>query len=143
VSFQGILNKAIPAPLAGRVVFDRLEEGKTVTGHYELNTLDQSRGFKGYFRLRCGSGAVVGSAPSSLEFRRSIGVVEKLPCDVLLSPHPELFDMEEKLQRGRTTAGVNSFINAGACKAYAAEARRGLERRVAEEMGGPGLRKAL
>jgi metallo-beta-lactamase class B len=66
-------------------------------------------------------------------FRRSIGVVEKLPCDVLLSPHPELFDMEEKLQRGRAAAGVNPFINAGACKAYAAQASQGLERRVAEE----------
>jgi hypothetical protein len=56
VSFQQILNKSIPAPLAGRVVFDRLEEGKPVTGHYELNTFDQARGFKGFFRLRWGSG---------------------------------------------------------------------------------------
>jgi hypothetical protein len=55
VSFQEILNKSSPVPLSGRVVFDRLEEGKPVTGHYELNTLDQSRGFKGFFRLRWGS----------------------------------------------------------------------------------------
>jgi hypothetical protein len=55
VSFQEILNKSLPVPLAGRVVFDALEEGKPVTGHYELNTLDQARGFKGKFRLRWGA----------------------------------------------------------------------------------------
>ena len=53
-SFQQVLNKSVPVPLAGRVVFDRLEVGKPVTGHYELNTSDQARGFKGFFQLRWG-----------------------------------------------------------------------------------------
>jgi hypothetical protein len=55
VSFQEILNKSTPVPLSGRLVFDRLEEGKPVTGHYELNSIDQSRGFKGVFQAKWGS----------------------------------------------------------------------------------------
>jgi metallo-beta-lactamase class B len=65
--------------------------------------------------------------------RRSIALVEKLPCDVLLSPHPEFFDMEGKFQRHHQGARVNPFIDAQACKVYAADARRKLEQRIAEE----------
>jgi metallo-beta-lactamase class B len=68
-------------------------------------------------------------------FRRSIALVEKLPCDVLLSPHPEFFDMKEKLERAGGAGGANPFIETGACKAYAVEARRTLEQRLAAERG--------
>ena len=67
------------------------------------------------------------------QFRRSIDRVGKLRCDVLLSPHPDFFDMEGKLKLLRPGSGTNPFVDADACKAYAAEARRGLERREATE----------
>jgi metallo-beta-lactamase class B len=76
-------------------------------------------------------------------FGRSIALVDKLPCDVLLSPHPELFDMEGKFQRYHQGAGVNPFIDAQACKAYAADAKRKLEERIAEESAASTLEKAL
>jgi metallo-beta-lactamase class B len=67
------------------------------------------------------------------EFGNSIARVAGLPCDVLLSPHPELFDLESKLERRRQRPQVNPFIDPQGCKAYAAKARQRLDRRIAEE----------
>jgi metallo-beta-lactamase class B len=66
-------------------------------------------------------------------FGRSIAVVEKLPCDILLAPHPALIDLDAKLARWKENPAVNPLIDAGACKAYAEGARQRLEKRVAEE----------
>jgi metallo-beta-lactamase class B len=71
-------------------------------------------------------------------FRRSIALLEELPCDVLLSPHPESFDMEEKLQRIRPPPGANPFVDAQACRHYASGARRKLEQRLAQEAAARG-----
>jgi len=73
------------------------------------------------------------SAPSILEtYARSIGTVENLPCDILLSPHPGFFGMQAKLAR-RSAGEVNAFIDSGACRVYAGNARTALERRIATE----------
>ncbi len=66
-------------------------------------------------------------------FTHSIAVVEKLPCDILLAPHPVLIDLDEKLARWKEKPAVNPLIDAGACKVYAEGARQRLEKRVAEE----------
>jgi metallo-beta-lactamase class B len=72
------------------------------------------------------------SMPSIVaSFERSIGTVEALPCDILLSPHPGFFGMQEKLRRN--TADANAFVDANACRAYAGAARRSLEQRIARE----------
>jgi metallo-beta-lactamase class B len=65
-------------------------------------------------------------------FRRSIALVASLPCDILLTPHPEFF-MEPKLKRAHEDASADPFVDAQACKAYAAKAGRGLEQRIVEE----------
>lgn len=67
------------------------------------------------------------------QLAHSIARVAGLSCDVLLSPHPELFDLDSKLERRRQNPRVNPFIDAQGCKAYAANARRRLDRRIAEE----------
>jgi hypothetical protein len=41
--------------------------------------------------------------------------------------------MAEKLTRWKTQPGTNPFIDSGACRAYAAGARKRLEQRLAEE----------
>ncbi|HUA87964.1 MAG TPA: subclass B3 metallo-beta-lactamase [Steroidobacteraceae bacterium] len=75
--------------------------------------------------------------PERLEaFNHSIDLVGALPCDVLLSPHPENFDLEGKLEARRQHPDRNPFIDATACKRYADEARRRLRARVAAELGG-------
>jgi metallo-beta-lactamase class B len=66
-------------------------------------------------------------------FRRSIAIVEGLPCDVLLAVHPGFADMDKKLERRRQGSNTNPFIDAQACRTYAANAARTLDRRVAEE----------
>jgi metallo-beta-lactamase class B len=72
--------------------------------------------------------------PSIVEsFRRSLATLEGLPCDILIAPHPFSFGMAEKLTRWKTQPGTNPFIDSGACRAYAAGARKRLEQRLAEE----------
>lgn len=57
-------------------------------------------------------------------FLRSIEVVEHLPCDVMISVHPDF-----------TQADADPFIAPGSCQSYAADARRRLMQRVAAEQG--------
>jgi len=71
------------------------------------------------------------------DFRRSIARVEALPCDVLLAPHPPLFDMKNKIERRAREPATNPFVDAQACKAYAAKARRNLDERIAQESASP------
>ncbi|HVV48932.1 MAG TPA: subclass B3 metallo-beta-lactamase [Polyangia bacterium] len=66
-------------------------------------------------------------------FRRSIALVGGLPCDVLLAVHPSFAGMDEKLRRLREQPGSEPFVDRGACRAYAADAAKRLELRVAEE----------
>jgi metallo-beta-lactamase class B len=77
--------------------------------------------------------------PSRVEsFRASIAAVAALPCDILLSPHPGFFQMEQKLTARDADSSTNPFIEPGACAAYAAAASEGLERRIAAEGAGQG-----
>ena len=74
-----------------------------------------------------------GTTPSIVDmFRRSIRNVAELPCDILLSPHPEFVRMEEKLQR-RHQGETGAFVDASACRAYAGRAAMRLDERIAEE----------
>jgi metallo-beta-lactamase class B len=66
-------------------------------------------------------------------FRRSIAAVEGLPCDVLLTVHPGFAGLDDKLQRREQQPASNPFVDPQACRAYAADARQRLDRRVAEE----------
>jgi metallo-beta-lactamase class B len=70
------------------------------------------------------------STPSIVErFEQSIRIVEELPCDILLSPHPGLFGMQDRLRR-RSTGEADAFVDSGSCRAYAGAARGRLERRI-------------
>jgi metallo-beta-lactamase class B len=66
------------------------------------------------------------------EFQRSIRAVEALPCDILLSPHPGFFGMQEKVRR-RAAGEADVFITPNACRAYASAAQARLEQRLAQE----------
>lgn len=72
--------------------------------------------------------------PSLVEaFRRSIAIVEGLPCDILLAVHPGFADMDGKLAARAQAPASDPFIDPGACRAYAASARQALERRLQQE----------
>jgi len=81
------------------------------------------------FKFTGGSGAA-----SLVEtFRKSIRTVAELPCDIILAPHPFAVGLDEKL-KARTAGNADAFVDANACRAYAATAEKGLEARVAEEL---------
>jgi metallo-beta-lactamase class B len=69
-------------------------------------------------------------------FRASIATVEQLPCDVLLSVHPDASHLPDKLKRRAADPESNPFVDPGSCRAYAADARETLDRRVADEKRG-------
>ena len=73
------------------------------------------------------------STPSIVDsFERSIETVETLPCDILLSPHPGFFGMQEKL-RGQQAGAADAFVDENACRAYAGAARERFRERLARE----------
>ena len=65
-------------------------------------------------------------------WKASIATVAALPCDVLLSPHPDASDTLERLS---APAGGKrpDPAQAGQCAAYAAQAKARLEARLASE----------
>lgn len=67
-------------------------------------------------------------------FRQSIATVAALPCDLVLSVHPDLVNLEQK-QRARAARpqGPDPFVDPRGCRSYAQEAARRLDRRLAEE----------
>jgi metallo-beta-lactamase class B len=79
-------------------------------------------------------------------FRRSIAKIGELPCDVVISAHPGFTDMDGKLKQRAARTGTDPFVDPGGCRAYAAEASKRLDARVAEERkapakSGPGLER--
>lgn len=71
------------------------------------------------------------SDPDSLgaAFRNSIGIVGKLRCDILLTPHPDASDMWTRLG----PAAAAPLIDSDACSRYADNALKNLETRLARE----------
>lgn len=68
-------------------------------------------------------------------FRQSIAKVAALPCDIIVSPHPQFTQIDEKLKRRAEQKGTgpDPFIDTNGCKAYAAEGLKRLEARIADE----------
>jgi len=66
------------------------------------------------------------------DVERSIAAIETLPCDVLVSAHPELGGLWERKAR-QAALGNAAFIDAGACRGYAARARAFLAETLAAE----------
>ena len=68
-------------------------------------------------------------------FQKSIEKVAALPCDIVLSPHPQFTQVDQKLKRRAEMkgSGADPFIDPGGCKAYAAGGMKLLEARRAEE----------
>jgi metallo-beta-lactamase class B len=67
-------------------------------------------------------------------FRRSIATVAALPCDILLTPHPDASDFWRRVQHGKSAGGFPPLIDRGACRRYAAEDKRALNARLRQEL---------
>ncbi len=67
--------------------------------------------------------------PSAVaDFQRGFEVLERIPCDVLITPHPAASGFWE-----RVVTAPGGLIDPGACKRYAATARKQLQRRLERE----------
>lgn len=60
-------------------------------------------------------------------FERGFAVLEELPCDILITPHPGASSFWER------RASPERLVDPGACQRYAASARERLARRLADE----------
>lgn len=69
----------------------------------------------------------------SARFRASIRKVAALPCDILITAHPDVSGLDRKLQQVQPQAGPDPFVDPQACRAYAARAETMLDARIAQE----------
>ena len=66
-------------------------------------------------------------------FQHSIDVVDHLPCDLIVSVHPGLTNLDDKLAARARGTTPDPFLDPNACHAYAADATAKLAKRVADE----------
>ena len=68
-------------------------------------------------------------------FNKSFAVVAALPCDILLTPHPDISKTMDRLAR-RDKGEADAFVDSTACRKLAEDSRAGLQRRLAKEGAG-------
>ena len=73
-----------------------------------------------------------GDSLAAIQLIESADKISLLDCDILLSPHPFFFGMQNKL---KNRDGGNPFVNNVACSMYAETALGWLERRLRAERG--------
>jgi metallo-beta-lactamase class B len=66
------------------------------------------------------------------DVERSIATIAALPCDILISAHPDASGLYER-QAKQATLGNAAFIDRKACADYAGKARGVLQRRLDKE----------
>jgi len=70
------------------------------------------------------------------DIERSIALVGALPCDILISAHPEFSDLWTRMDKA-ATVGHAGFIDRTACRAYAAKGTAWLAKTLAQEAAPP------
>lgn len=67
------------------------------------------------------------------DFETSFTFLSSVPCDVLLTTHPENGNLWDKLEARRRGVTPDPMIDPGACRSLASRARDQLQQRLAEE----------
>ena len=78
-----------------------------------------------FFFYQCPTPVYAGPLPYTLpiaDFERGFAVLENLPCDVLLAPHPSASGLWERVA-AREQGEPDALIDATACRRYAATSR--------------------
>jgi len=74
--------------------------------------------------------------PNALaDFERSFAFFETTPCDVLITAHPELSSLWDRLASREKGAKPDPMVDPGACRRYAENGREKLRQRLAAESG--------
>lgn len=66
-------------------------------------------------------------------FRKGLATVAALPCDILLTPHPDASGFWEKVARRKSPTDVTPLVDSQACRSYAAAAAKNLDAQLAKE----------
>jgi metallo-beta-lactamase class B len=69
----------------------------------------------------------------SEQFRNTIKRVADLPCDLMLSTHPSMSRLFERLDRRTSSPGADPLIDREGCRTYAATAMKNLDVRLETE----------
>jgi metallo-beta-lactamase class B len=72
------------------------------------------------------------------DFEKSFTTVSTLPCDILLTPHPEASDLWSRLERRDKSGETDALIDAMACKRLANLSRANFDKRLAQEAADAG-----
>lgn len=75
-------------------------------------------------------------------FHHAIAVAAALPCDILLTPHPDASDFWQKVERRTSASDAAPFINSHACRAYAAAAAQALQATLKRERSATAAKQA-
>jgi metallo-beta-lactamase class B len=75
------------------------------------------------------------------DFARGHAALERLSCDVLITPHPDASGLWERVAR-RDAGETRALVDRNACRAYAARARAQLAERVARDSASAASRSA-
>jgi len=67
------------------------------------------------------------------DFKRSIAFLRKTDCDILLTPHPEVSELWDRLKRREEGAGWRALTNRNACRELAGHAEEQLHNRIESE----------
>jgi metallo-beta-lactamase class B len=70
------------------------------------------------------------------DFEKSFATVSALPCDILLTPHPEASDLWPRLERRDKSGEADALVDIMACKRLANLSRSNLEKRLEQEPAG-------
>ena len=70
------------------------------------------------------------------DFARGLTSLERLQCDVLLTPHPGASSLFERLA-ARHAGNASAFVDPGLCKQFVADARLAVAKRMADERAKP------
>lgn len=68
-------------------------------------------------------------------FDKSFAFLETVPCDILVTTHPDISDLWTRLDRRNQGVSPDPMIDQGACKNLANRAREQLRKRIADESG--------
>lgn len=72
--------------------------------------------------------------PHAIEgFQKSFTFFESTPCDVLITAHPELSGLWDRLDAKKRSGTADSMVDPDACKALARQGRERLQQRLTEE----------
>jgi len=66
-------------------------------------------------------------------FEKSFNFLETVPCDVLITPHPEASNFWDRMDAHKRGVTPDPLIDTGACKRLAAAARENLKKRLETE----------